>query len=177
MKQIQSRDSAVSPVIGVMLMLVVCIIIAAVVSGFAGGLAGGTGKAPQIALGAKVYNGTSIMIDHQGGDPLAWENLDFRTFIPSGTFKDITQVVDLYETGIYIPTDQYISEDDGYGGVQYAPPFRPGDEVIFAWADCFTENSLTPGTYMAPTQGEQVVLQLFDKVSGKMIVEKTVTIV
>lgn len=42
-------DEAVSPVIGVLLMLVVTIIIAAVVSGFAGGLAGGEKKAPTLA--------------------------------------------------------------------------------------------------------------------------------
>jgi FlaG/FlaF family flagellin (archaellin) len=37
---IEGKEDAVSPVVGVMLMLVVTIIIAAVVSGFAGGLAG-----------------------------------------------------------------------------------------------------------------------------------------
>lgn len=47
------KDEAVSPVVGVMLMLVVTIIIAAVVSGFAGGLAGETQKAPQISLKAE----------------------------------------------------------------------------------------------------------------------------
>jgi FlaG/FlaF family flagellin (archaellin) len=42
-------DSAVSPVVGIMLMLVVTIIIAAVVTGFAGGIAGSTQQAPTIA--------------------------------------------------------------------------------------------------------------------------------
>ncbi len=50
----QRREDAVSPVVGVMLMLVVTIIIAAVVSGFAGGLASGTDKAPQAAFEAKI---------------------------------------------------------------------------------------------------------------------------
>ena len=53
MKHILQKDDAVSPVIGVMLMLVVTIIIAAVVSSFAGGLAGDTQKAPQASLVAK----------------------------------------------------------------------------------------------------------------------------
>ncbi len=44
---IQHKDGAVSPVVGVMLMLVVTIIIAAVVSAFAGGLAGNQHKTPQ----------------------------------------------------------------------------------------------------------------------------------
>ncbi len=46
-----------SPVVGVMLMLVVVIIIAAVVSGFAGGLMGGTNqKAPQLAMDVHISN-------------------------------------------------------------------------------------------------------------------------
>lgn len=43
-------EDAVSPVVGVMLMLVVTIIIAAVVSGFAGGLVGDNQKAPQASI-------------------------------------------------------------------------------------------------------------------------------
>ena len=46
------KDNAVSPVIGVLLMLVVTIIIAAVVAAFTGGLTGETKKSPQIALSA-----------------------------------------------------------------------------------------------------------------------------
>lgn len=46
-------DDAVSPVIGILLMLVVTIIIAAVVSGFAGGLTGGQEKAPTSMISAK----------------------------------------------------------------------------------------------------------------------------
>lgn len=48
------RDDAVSPVVGVMLMLVVTIIIAAVVSGFAGNLATSAGKAPTLVATANL---------------------------------------------------------------------------------------------------------------------------
>ncbi|MFA5330788.1 MAG: type IV pilin N-terminal domain-containing protein [Methanoregula sp.] len=47
------NESAVSPVVGVMLMLVVTIIIAAVVSAFAGGLAGNQQKTPQTTFAVK----------------------------------------------------------------------------------------------------------------------------
>jgi FlaG/FlaF family flagellin (archaellin) len=54
--EINSED-AVSPVIGVMLMLVVTIIIAAVVSAFSGGLIGGTDqKAPTLTMDIKISN-------------------------------------------------------------------------------------------------------------------------
>lgn len=52
-----SCDRAVSPVVGVMLMLVVVIIVAAIVSGFAGGLMGtGNGNAPVLSMDVNVYN-------------------------------------------------------------------------------------------------------------------------
>jgi len=52
-----SSQDAVSPVIGVMLMLVVVIIIAAVVSGFAGGLIGTSNvNAPTLTMDVNVYN-------------------------------------------------------------------------------------------------------------------------
>mgnify|MGYP001347233512 CR=1 FL=1 len=47
-------NDAVSPVIGVLLMLVVTIIIAAIVSAFAGGLSSDESKAPQASLEARV---------------------------------------------------------------------------------------------------------------------------
>ncbi|MBP2134401.1 FlaG/FlaF family flagellin (archaellin) [Methanomicrobium sp. W14] len=50
------NDSAVSPVVGVMLMLVVTIIIAAAVSGFAGSLLDTTEKAPSLTMDVKIVN-------------------------------------------------------------------------------------------------------------------------
>lgn len=55
MKQLFKREEAVSPVVGVMLMLVVTIIVAAVVSGFSGGLAGEQQVAPQASILAKEF--------------------------------------------------------------------------------------------------------------------------
>jgi FlaG/FlaF family flagellin (archaellin) len=49
-------DDAVSPVVGVILMLVVTIIIAAVVSGFAGGLMSSQEKAPQLTMQVSIKN-------------------------------------------------------------------------------------------------------------------------
>ncbi|HXX55747.1 MAG TPA: type IV pilin N-terminal domain-containing protein [Methanoregula sp.] len=70
------NDRAVSPVVGVMLMLVVVIIIAAVVSGFAGGLMGTSGKAPQATIQA-TYSQSAGMLTmfHAGGDELSTQNV------------------------------------------------------------------------------------------------------
>ncbi|HON81219.1 MAG TPA: type IV pilin N-terminal domain-containing protein [Methanoregulaceae archaeon] len=84
------KDDAVSPVVGVMLMLVVTIIIAAVVSGFAGGLVSSTEKAPQasIAVSTGTVDGNfDIKFEHQGGDPIRTKDCEFITFLtlPNGT--------------------------------------------------------------------------------------------
>jgi archaeal type IV pilus assembly protein PilA len=68
------QENAVSPVVGVMLMLVVVIIIAAIVSGFAGSLAQTNDKAPQATIQGTLHvNGTQnfVVLNHMGGDELA----------------------------------------------------------------------------------------------------------
>lgn len=69
MKQTTQRnrsEEAVSPVVGVMLMLVVTIIIAAVVSSFAGGLATSTEKAPNAVLDVKIYEQYTNALPYMG---------------------------------------------------------------------------------------------------------------
>lgn len=68
---IMKSEIAVSPVIGVMLMLVVTIIIAAVVSAFSGGLTSQTDKAPVVQLSAKYSQNEGLTIYHNGGDPIS----------------------------------------------------------------------------------------------------------
>ena len=65
----ERKEDAVSPVIGVMLMLVVTIVIAAVVAAFAGGLATETESAPIAVLDADVYK-DKIVLRHLSGDNL-----------------------------------------------------------------------------------------------------------
>jgi len=50
------KDDGVSPVVGVMLMLVVTIIIAAVVSGFSGSMMEGSEKSPTLSMDIKITN-------------------------------------------------------------------------------------------------------------------------
>lgn len=61
------NEDAVSPVIGVMLMIVVTVIIAAVVSGFAGGYADDDRKAPMAAISCKVTE-NGLLFTHESGD-------------------------------------------------------------------------------------------------------------
>jgi FlaG/FlaF family flagellin (archaellin) len=56
----KNGEDGVSPVVGVMLMLVVMIIIAAVVSGFAGSLVSGKEKSPSISMDVTIKNAGSF---------------------------------------------------------------------------------------------------------------------
>ena len=75
MKQMKKED-AVSPVVGVMLMLVVTIVIAAVVAAFAGGLAEDTSKVPIASFKADVTAYDTIVFTHMGGDALEPSNIN-----------------------------------------------------------------------------------------------------
>jgi hypothetical protein len=87
----KSRDDGVSPVVGVMLMLVVTIIIAAVVSAFAGGVGSTQSKTPQASIAIKtgyVSDGNfDISFEHLGGDPILTKDCKFITYLvwPNGT--------------------------------------------------------------------------------------------
>jgi len=98
-------ESAVSPVIGVMLMLVVTIIIAAAVSAFAGGISvSSEDKAPSAVLDVHLYSlknlgamppygdgfyAPEMVIRHVSGDPLPTEDLKIITYVTnaSGTVR------------------------------------------------------------------------------------------
>ncbi|HJK77868.1 MAG TPA: type IV pilin N-terminal domain-containing protein [Methanocorpusculum sp.] len=92
------QENAVSPVVGVMLMLVITVIIAAVVSGFAGNIVSSTEKAPQVQLkyvGVMAGNISSdsgdlgevgLVFEHKGGEDLSLFNLqlDLKENIRTG---------------------------------------------------------------------------------------------
>jgi len=80
------KDNAISPVVGVMLMLVVTVIIAAVVSAFAGGIASSPKKTmPNVGIEATYSQTSGMTISHVRGDPVALSQIDFRT-TPSELF-------------------------------------------------------------------------------------------
>jgi FlaG/FlaF family flagellin (archaellin) len=72
----RSRQDAVSPVVGVMLMLAVTVMIAAIVSAYAGGFSDTGDKVPQTSFKVRanlLENRTYF--DHAGGDPVSLTNI------------------------------------------------------------------------------------------------------
>ena len=167
MRKMNLNDNAVSPVVGVMLMLVVTIIIAAVVSGFAGGLSQGNPKAPQMSITAEAHNAAYITVDHKGGDTVSGASITIKTFIPSGMYKDMSNQVNLKNV-TYLPTNEALKTDWSAKSIQ------PGDKIKINWADAFATSSY--GGYLAPGIGEPVNIEIYDSASGKMIVTAQTTV-
>jgi archaeal type IV pilus assembly protein PilA len=66
--RLKRGEDAVSPVVGVMLMLVVTIIIAAIVSGYSGGLLGGTNQqAPTLSMDITITESESGGVENSNG--------------------------------------------------------------------------------------------------------------
>ena len=79
------RDDAVSPVIGVMLMLSLTIILAAVLMAFAGGMADTKPATPSVDLSAAfVKNGSDeivLCVSHNGGDALNPDDIKVTAYV------------------------------------------------------------------------------------------------
>lgn len=136
------EDNAVSPVVGVMLMLVVTIIIAAVVSSFAGGTMSGQHKTPQAQISAKFSVDQGMLIEHLGGDPLATDDIVFmvrngRTFGPN--LEQIT-AQELNKSYISDGRGKYLLGSDG---TILVTSFKAGD-VFYINAENSTCDRLQP---------------------------------
>ena len=115
-----NKEDAVSPVIGVMLMLVVTIVIAAVVAAFAGGLATETESAPVAVLDADVYEGakkvvlrslsgdnldlsaTSLKVLTLDGNLLAEKSGIGSGYLTPGMTNPVTFDSDVFDAGKYV---------------------------------------------------------------------------
>ncbi len=72
---VSADNRAVSPVIGVILMVAITVILAAVIGTFVLGLGDSLEQAPQATLGADAGNTNSVTISHNGGDAMAVDDL------------------------------------------------------------------------------------------------------
>lgn len=130
------KEDAVSPVVGVMLMLVVTIIIAAVVSAFAGGLADSQDKPPQLNLEATYSQADGMTITHSGGDPVALANVEFMT-TPSDLFgadaKKFAWIIDKSIINNTVSGDSIIDSDTGF---YTTSALVAGDAVIIDQENC-----------------------------------------
>ncbi|MDD1689964.1 MAG: type IV pilin N-terminal domain-containing protein [Methanoregula sp.] len=174
---IPKNEQAVSPIVGVMLMLVVTIIIAALVSAFSGGAVSGTQKAPQATIQATYSQTTGMTISHGGGDP-----------IPLATTKVIVKPLRSFGEDAtrysWVVNKSYVLNSAGLTWAT-ARAFIPGDTVTISSANLsyvqqrpdMTTDEQDPsfGFTNSNNLGLSFELQFQDS-SGKTIGQSTVTI-
>jgi len=139
------RNDAVSPVIGILLMLVVTIIIAAVVSGFASGLAGGQSKAPQASIEETTDFPThNATFQHKGGDSIKIDSIsvifiqgDTKATLSAtdaGTSTCVGFKVLGKDSSLYSPGDILVLSGTGYGYQSVSPYGEDKSSIAFGSA-------------------------------------------
>jgi archaeal type IV pilus assembly protein PilA len=135
-------ERAVSPVVGVMLMLVVTIIIAAVVSAFSGGIVSSQAKAPQATIQATYSQSGGMTIYHNGGDTLGVG--EFKILLTPAknwvTAADkYTNVIDQSLISNGNGTYWYTSGNVAGSGKKVVGRFGPGDVAFIDAKNCSTQ--------------------------------------
>jgi len=157
-KEFSNNENAVSPVIGVMLMIVVTVILAAAVSGYAGGIGGNMQKAPQLTMDVSIDNtgnwrGSQIQFDVLGvSEPIPTKDLKIITSWSnaSGALSGSTITAwdgTNYNTDYSYSTTHYTYQSPiGYGkGVDSNQQSTSGG---YPAAQFFGNYTLIPGTSM-----------------------------
>jgi len=140
-KQLFTDDSAVSPVIGVILMVAITVILAAVIGSFVLNLGGSLQQnAPQASFGFDYGNDTSVNITHETGDSIEKSQLNATTGAgnwdgSSTYFSDLSgDTISAGDTGTYVLS---------------AGPWN-GETVRVVWESQNGENSATLSSSTAP---------------------------
>jgi len=158
---------AVSPVVGVMLMLVVTIIIAAVVSAFAGGMAGSEKRLPTATLTGTYSQANGLTITHAGGDTVAISGVNFMTTPSDIMGPDAAKFAWVIDKTIIIdPTNNNLPIYNGTSGVYNTTMFKPGDTLVVTHANCVDFNS-TDSSWIGPNPGVNKNAQVFWTGVGK----------
>jgi flagellin-like protein len=134
LRNLFTDDSAVSPVIGVILMVAITVILAAVIGSFVLNLGGSLqNTAPQATLDFEYDQATtSVNITHTSGDQL--ENSSIRVVNSSGTLSGP------YQGTTYTAGDKIIKNR----------PYTPGETIRVVWEDPESGSSSTIAESTAP---------------------------
>jgi flagellin-like protein len=145
-KQLLTDEDAVSPVIGVILMVAITVILAAVIGTFVLGLGGNVSSAPQAQISFDYQSSSpQITVTHDGGDSLDESNFDVQV---NGNSDSVSS----WASGDSVTAGDSFTVDDGSGSANVAlSSWSPaeGHEVQIIWQSPEGGNSnvIATGTY------------------------------
>ncbi|WP_052418804.1 type IV pilin N-terminal domain-containing protein [Methanolacinia paynteri] len=160
------KSDAVSPVIGIMLMLVVTIIIAAVVSAFGSGMVDSQSKAPQAKVSATFSVSEGMTFTHDGGDAIPLDNLVFITQHGPGFGPNLEEFSEVLNRSIITDKDgNQVFLTINTGGKS---SFNPGDTLYISTENCSME-MLQPGLYATYRSGGGAAVNALKYQSSKNV--------
>jgi len=121
-------DRAVSPVVGVALLIAITVILAAVIGGVVLGLGTSSAEAPQASLQFEYDDGENdLTIHHQGGDKLNADHIEVRSGANTADLND----------------------DLSAGGSDTVDIAIDGERINVVWMDPNSNDETVLGTYRA----------------------------
>jgi len=130
------KNDAVSPVVGVMLMLVVTIIVAAVVAVFASGIVNTSDSVQQIAIKGTYSQSQGMTITHAGGDSISFAETEFMTTPSELMGPDAKKFAWIINKSILYNSADGLSLTDANA----TRSFKSGDRLFVTQYNC-TENT------------------------------------
>jgi len=119
-EQKRGTDNAISPTIGVILMVAIVVVIAAVIGSAALGIGSGTSDTTQADIDARMiedgtYSGASdIVLTHNSGDEIPVRDIELQMTMPSG--KVTVENLPVNATTVPCPTIAEVNEGHTVGG-------------------------------------------------------------
>ena len=86
--RLRNSDRAVSPVIGVILMVAITVILAAVIAAFVLGFGAGADAAPQASIDVDVVDDETVTLEHLSGEAIDPENLRLGGAVDNDSISD-----------------------------------------------------------------------------------------
>jgi len=156
-----NHADAVSPVVGVMLMLAVTVMIAAIVSTYAGGFSGGAEKSPQSSIRVTPdLDKDRIYFEHNGGDPFMLSSIS--VILRSGDNKISLSSVD--DGGNLVKNFTAV----GNGGESSDTTIKAGD-TFYIEGNGINDNTEMQFGNMILTNNSKITWLVVDKETGKTI--------
>ena len=117
------NDSAVSPVIGVLLMVAITVILAAVIAAFVFGMAGSISKTKVVAITMEQTDSTHISLTNNGGQDVS----DLISINVTGQIAFLPQSLDPY---VGATQDYELSGNAGQKHIVVVGLFKDGTEQV-----------------------------------------------
>ena len=150
LKQFIDDDAAVSPVIGVILMVAITVILAAVIGTFVLGLGESVQTSPQVKMSFD-YNqsGTQLTITHDGGDSFEAENVRITGGGNDASWNASLGTPDVNSYKVQAGNTTTVGDSDvGWGETESA--VNSSDTIRVVWQNPDTDKSATLARWTGP---------------------------